>query len=113
MRNAPETVKGARSVKIRFASRLRFVRLDPVSLEQLESAILGLTSEERQRLAVWFEENRRELLGDEPDELSEEQKAEVGRRRELALAHPELLEPWDGTVERVRERLHEFRRQKT
>ena len=76
-----------------------------MSLEQLENAILRLTPEERQRLAVWFEENRRELLGDE-DELSEEQKAEVVRRRELALAHPELLEPWDGTVERVRERLH-------
>ena len=75
-------------------------------LEQLESAILGLTAEERQRLAIWFEENRRELLGDEPDELDKEQKAEVVRRRELALAHPELLEPWDGTIERVRERLH-------
>ena len=82
-------------------------------MEQLERAILGLTPEERQRLAVWFEENRRELLGDEPDELSEEQEAEVIRRRELALAHPELLEPWDGTVERVRERLHEFGRQNT
>jgi hypothetical protein len=84
-----------------------------VSLEQLENAILGLTPEERQRLAVWFEENRRELIGDEPDELTEEQNAELVRRRELALAHPELLESWDGTIERVRERLHEFRRQKT
>jgi hypothetical protein len=84
-----------------------------MSVEQLEDAILGLTSEERQRLALWFEENRRELLGDEADELSKEQKAEVVRRCELALAHPELLEPWDGTIERVRERLHEFRPQKT
>ena len=83
-----------------------------MSLEQLEQAILGLTPQERQRLAVWFEENRRELIGDESDELSEEQEAEIVRRRELALAHPELLEPWDGTIERVRERLHEFRRQK-
>ena len=81
-------------------------------MEQLETAILGLTPEERQRLAVWFEENRRELLGDEVDELSEEQKTELVRRRDQALAHPELLEPWDGTIERVRERLHEFRRQK-
>jgi hypothetical protein len=46
------------------------------------------------------------LLGDEADGLSEKQKGEVVRRRELALAHPELLEPWDGTIERVRERLH-------
>ena len=76
-----------------------------MSLEQLESAILGLTLEERQRLAIWFEENRGELLGDEADELSEAQKTEVFRRRDLALAHPELLEPWDGTIERVRERL--------
>ena len=83
-----------------------------MNLGQLESAILELTPQERQRLAVWFEENRRELLGDESDELSEEQQAEVVRRRDLALAHPELLEPWDGTIERVRERLHEFRRQK-
>ncbi len=83
-----------------------------MSLEQLESAILGLNSEERQRLAVWFEENRRELLGEDADELSEPQKAEVLRRRDLAMANPELLEPWDGTIERVRTRLNEFRHQK-
>lgn len=46
------------------------------------------------------------MYGYEAAELSEEQRAEVVRRRELALAHPELLEPWDGTIERVRERLH-------
>jgi hypothetical protein len=79
-------------------------------LEQLESAILELTPRERQRLAVWFEENRRELLeDDDSDELTEEQQTEIVRRRDFALAHPELLEPWDGTIERVRERLHEFR----
>ncbi len=78
-------------------------------MEQLEEAILELSSEERQRLALWFEEKRQELLGDEPDDLSEEHKAEVLRRRDLAVAHPELLEPWDGTIERVRARLNEFR----
>jgi hypothetical protein len=82
-------------------------------LEQLEQAILGLTPGERQQLAVWFEENRCELVGDESEELTEEQEAEIIRRRDLALAHPELLEPWDGTIERVRGRLHELRRQKT
>ncbi len=95
-----------------FASTSGFDKVEQVSLEQLENAILGLTPEERQRLAVWFEENRRELLGDEPDELSGEQKAAIVRRRDLALAHPELLEPWDATIERLRARLHEFRRQK-
>ncbi len=83
-----------------------------MSLEQLESTILGLSPEERQRLAIWFEENRRELLGDDADELSDEKKAEVLRRRDLAAAHPELLEPWDGTIERIRAQLNEFRRQK-
>jgi hypothetical protein len=76
------------------------------SWSEWKAQFLGLMPEERQLLAVWFEENWRELLGDEPDELSEEQKAEVVRGRESALAHPELLEPWDGTIERVRERLH-------
>ncbi|HEV2840062.1 MAG TPA: hypothetical protein VGW39_01950 [Chthoniobacterales bacterium] len=108
-----EAVVPVASVISRSPERLDLIDCRTVSLEQLESAILGLTLDERQRLAVWFEENRRELLGDDPDELSEEQKGELVRRRELALAHPELLEPWDGTIERVRERLHEFRSQKT
>jgi len=95
-----------------FAQILGFDKVEPVSVEQLESAILGLTPEERQRLASGFEENRRELLSDEPDELNDEQKTEVLRRRNLALANPELLEPWDGTIERVRARLNDFRRQK-
>jgi hypothetical protein len=94
--------------------KVAHVKLLIVSLEQLETAILELTPQERQRLAVWFEENRHELLGDgDSDELTEEQQAEIVRRRDFARTHPELLEPWDGTVERVRQRLHEFRRQKT
>jgi hypothetical protein len=85
-----------------------------MSLEQLESAILALPTHERQRLALWFEEHRGELLGDNDaeDDLSEEQQAEILRRRDLALAHRELLEPWEGTIERARARLHELRRQK-
>ena len=84
-----------------------------MSLQQLESAILALPPQERQRLALWFEEHRHELLGDTEadDDLTEEQQAEILRRRDLA--HPELLEPWEGTIERARQRLHELRRQKT
>lgn len=82
-----------------------------MSLEHLENAILELKPEERQRLAVWFEEHRPELLGSMGDELTEQQEAEILRRRDQALTHPELLESWDGTIERVRQRLHEFRSQ--
>jgi hypothetical protein len=85
-----------------------------VSLEQLESAILALAPEQRKKLAAWFEDHRQDLLGEDDveDDLSEDQKREILRRRDLALAHPELLEPWDGTIERVRQRLHELRHQK-
>lgn len=82
-----------------------------MSLEQLENAILELKPEERKRLAAWFEAHRRELLGDAESEITQEQEAEIVRRRDLALAHPELLEAWDGTIERARERLHEIRSQ--
>lgn len=85
-----------------------------MSLEQLESAIFALSNDERRRLAVWFEEHRHDLLGETEadDDLTAEQEAEVLRRRDLALAHPELLEPWEGTLDRARQRLHELRRQK-
>jgi hypothetical protein len=85
-----------------------------MSLEQLESAILALAPDQRKRLAAWFDEHREDLVSedDAADDLSDDQKAEILRRRDLALAHPELLEPWDGTIERVRQRLHELRRQK-
>ena len=83
-----------------------------MSVEQIEVAILSLSPDERQRLAVWFEENRQKLLGDDADDLTDEQMEEVLRRRDMALAHPDLLERWDGTIERVRARLNEFRRSK-
>jgi hypothetical protein len=44
------------------------------------------------------------------ENLADEQKAEILRRRDLAVAHPDLLEPWDGTIDRVRAKLHERRR---
>ena len=86
-----------------------------MSLEQLESSILSLTAEERKRFANWFEEHRRAWFSENEDdgELTSAQQAEILRRREQALAHPELLELWDGTTDRVRQRLHEVRRQKT
>lgn len=40
----------------------------------METAILGLAPEERQRLAVWFEEAVVNCSGDEPQDLSEDQR---------------------------------------
>jgi hypothetical protein len=84
-----------------------------MSLEQLESSILALKPEERKQFAQWFEEHRDKLIpADEDDELTPEQQTKILRRRDQALAHPELLEPWEGTTDRLRQRLHEIRRQK-
>jgi len=81
-----------------------------MSLEQLESAIVALPVEERWRLAEWFEEHLDELLG--AGDLSEEQKAELIRRREAFLADQSIAEPWEGTAERIRQHLHARRIQK-
>lgn len=71
-----------------------------MSLEQLEDEILKLLPEEKQRLAVWFDENRRELLGGD-EELDQTQETEILRRREQALTHPELQDPWDGVIKQL------------
>jgi len=81
-----------------------------MSLEQLESAIVALPPEERWRLAEWFEEHLDDLLGE--GDLSEEQKAEILRRREAFLAEASIAEPWEGTAERIRQHLHARRAQK-
>jgi putative addiction module component (TIGR02574 family) len=83
-----------------------------MSVEQLESAILALPSEERWRLAEWFENHLAELLRDADDGLSEEQKMEVLRRREAFLADPSIAGPWEGTAEGIRQHLHARRAKK-
>lgn len=77
-----------------------------MSVEQLERAILALPLEERWRLAEWFDEHVGELLGPIDDELSAEQKAEILRRRDAFLADPSIAEPWEGTLEHIRQHLH-------
>ena len=83
-----------------------------MSVQQLESAIKALSPEERRQLADWFDDHREELV-DDPDVLSEEQKAEVLRRRAAFLADPSIAEAWEGTTEQVREHLHARRAKKT
>jgi hypothetical protein len=81
-----------------------------MNVEELEESVLKLNHEERRRFADWFHEHAEELAG--PDYIHPEVQAEILRRREQVLAHPERLEPWHGTTERVRVRLHEIRDQK-
>ncbi len=81
-----------------------------MSVDQLESALLKLSPQERLKFAVWFDDHREELIGD--DDLSEEQKAELLSRREQFLANPALAEPWAGTADSILQHLHERRTKK-
>jgi hypothetical protein len=81
-----------------------------MSVEQLEESVLKLSVEDRRRFLDWLYEHEADLVG---DEIDPEVQTEILRRRDEADAHPELLEPWEGTTERNRARLNEIRRQKT
>ena len=83
-----------------------------MSVEQIEASLLKLPPAERAAFANWFYEHEDELLGNDNGEIHPEVQAEILRRRAEARAHPELLEPWEGTTERLREQLNEIRRQK-
>ncbi|MBI3878900.1 MAG: hypothetical protein HY301_02415 [Verrucomicrobia bacterium] len=79
-----------------------------MSVDQLEQSVLKLKPDERRRFFDWLFDHEDELVG--PDYLHPEVQAEILRRRDEVPAHPEKLEPWTGTAERVRARLHEIRR---
>lgn len=81
-----------------------------MSVEQLEQSVLNLSPEERRQFFTWIYEHEVELVG--ADYIHPEVQAEILRRRDEAIAHPEQLKPWEGTTERVRARLHELRGQK-
>ena len=84
-----------------------------MSVEQIETTLLQLPREERRRFADWFYAHEAEILTPQVDDpVHPEVRAEILRRRDEADAQPELLEPWEGTTERVRARLHELRHQK-
>lgn len=82
-----------------------------MSAEQVEQTLLQLPSEERRRFADWFYEHEDEFVGVDDDQIHPEVKAEILRRREEALAHPERLEAWESAYPRMRQRFDELRRQ--
>lgn len=84
-----------------------------MSAEQLEESLMKLPCEERRRFAQWFYENENHILEPQGDNsIHPAIQAEILRRRDEADAHPERLEKWDGTTDRVRSGMHELRRQK-
>jgi len=59
-----------------------------MSVEQVESAIREMPTEERRRLLLWLDEHRYELFAGS-DGVTEAQKAELLRRRQEYFDHPE------------------------
>ena len=79
-----------------------------MSVEQIKKTLLQLPRKERRQFADWFYQHENEIIApQDEDEISPEIKAGILQRRDEVDAHPELLEPWEGTTERVRARLHE------
>ena len=80
-----------------------------MSVEQLEQSVLSLSPEERRRFLEWLYEHEDELIGPD-DVIHPEVQAELLRRREEALAHPEKLRAWESAFPRMKERFDELRR---
>lgn len=62
-----------------------------MSIEQVESAILQLTPEDRKRLLLWLDEHRHELFSNtfSGADVTEPQKSELLRRRQEYFEHHE------------------------
>lgn len=79
-----------------------------MSVEQLEQSVLQLSPEERRQFFTWIYEHEVELVG--ADYIHPEVQAEILRRRDEALAHPEELENWNTAFPRMKQRFDELRR---
>ena len=80
-----------------------------MSVEQIETCLWQLPREERRRFFNWLFEHEDELIGSEEDQIHPEVQAEILRRREEALAHPEKLEAWESAFPRMQQRFDELR----
>ena len=79
-----------------------------MSVEQLEQNVIGLSREERRHFFDWLYEHEDELMGSDID-IHPEVKADILRRREEALAHPEKLEAWESAFPKMTQRFNELR----
>ena len=85
-----------------------------MSLDQLEQKVLSLPREERRKFARWFYEHENQIVDPrDDDEISPAVRAEILRRRDEALAHPERMEPvtddWFDSLKRKLTAIRELR----
>jgi hypothetical protein len=80
-----------------------------MSVDELEKRVMNLSYSEKRRFLEWFYEHEDELVGENED-IHPEVSAEILRRREEALTHPEKLESWESAFPRMKERFDELRR---
>jgi len=79
-----------------------------MSVEQLEQSVLRLSPEDRRRFLDWLFEHEDELI-DSSDDIHPEVKADILRRREEALTHPEKLQAWETAFPRMKKRFEDLR----
>ena len=79
-----------------------------MSVEQLEQSVLSLSHEERRHFLDWVFAHEAELFGQD-DDIHPEVKADILRRRDEALAHPELLQSWETAFPKMKLRFNELR----
>jgi hypothetical protein len=82
-----------------------------MSVEQVEKSLLQLPGEDRRRFADWFYQHEDQFVGPDDEQIHPEVQAEILRRRDEALAHPERLEAWESAFPRMKQRFDELRRQ--
>lgn len=80
-----------------------------MSVKELEARVQALPPRQLEQFADWFDSFRNPAA----PELTPGQETELLQRRADFLSNPSLAEPWEGTLERVRQHLHERRVKKT
>ena len=89
-----------------------------MSVKELEKQVRALPPRQLLRFGEWFDDYRQkapltsEADGDRDDDLTNEQKQEILRRRDAYLADPSIATAWEGTAQRLLKQLRARRRQK-
>ena len=82
------------------------------TIAEIESAVMGLSPQDRAQLVTWLDDHRNELLpGDHVTaEIAEAPRREVLRRRDELIANPALAQKFDdGYFDRLRWKVADVR----